>query len=88
MCLLIYYFLNDRKPGENRSITVYMDKKKVSSKACSIEASSASNELMKTICDNVPITKQMYDELRPNPMKPCRRMAGNLKLCSFKLNYF
>lgn len=60
-----------------------MDKKKVSSKACSIEVSPASNELMKTICDNVPITKQMYDELRPNPMKPCRRMAGNLKWSYF-----
>lgn len=78
MCFNYYVFLINRKPGENRSITVYMDKKKVSSKACSIEVSPDSNELMKTLCDNVPITKQMYDELRPNPMKPCRRMAGNL----------
>lgn len=68
--------LNFRKPGGNRSITIYMDKKKVNNKACSIELSPASNELIKKICDNIPITKQMYDELLPNPMKPYRRMAG------------
>lgn len=56
-----------------------MDKKKVNSKSCSIEVSTVSNELMTTICDNVPITKQMYDELLPNPMKPYRRMAGTFR---------
>lgn len=56
-----------------------MDKKKVNSNSCSIEVSLASNELMKRICDNVPITKQMYDELLPNPMKPFRRMAGKFE---------
>ncbi|XP_025411649.1 3'-5' RNA helicase YTHDC2-like isoform X3 [Sipha flava] len=63
------------KPGENRSITIYMDKKKVNNNSSSIEVSLTSNELMTKICDNVPITKQMYDELLPNPMKPFRRMA-------------
>jgi len=53
-----------------------MDKKKVNSKACSIEVSSVSNELMKKICHSMPISKEMYDELLPNPMKPYRRMAG------------
>lgn len=61
-----------------------MDKKKVNSKACSIEMSSVSNDLMKKVCDNVPITKQMYDELLPNPIKPYRRMAGKLKNVIFK----
>lgn len=60
-----------------------MDKKKVNCKACSIEVSAVSNELMKTICDNVPITKQMYDELLPNPMKPYRRMAGKYRIISY-----
>jgi len=53
-----------------------MDSKKINSKACSIELSSVSNDMIKKICDYVPITKQMYDELLPNPMKPYRRMAG------------
>lgn len=56
-----------------------MDKKILSSRACSIEICSDSNGLMTKICDNVPITKQMYDELLPNPMKPYRRMAGKYK---------
>lgn len=58
-----------------------MDKKKVNSKACSIEMSLVSNDMMKKVCDNVSITKQMYDELLPNPMKPYRRMAGKFKEC-------
>ncbi|VVC42041.1 Hypothetical protein CINCED_3A008693 [Cinara cedri] len=62
-------------PDETRSITVYMDIKKLNSNACSLEISLSSNELMTNMCDNVPITKQMYDELLPNPMKPYRRMA-------------
>lgn len=53
-----------------------MDQKLVNSRAGSIEVSLASNELMKKLCDHVPITKQMYDELLPNPMRPYRRMAG------------
>lgn len=53
-----------------------MNKKKVNSKASSIEVAAVSNDIMKKICDHVPITKQMYDELLPNPMKPYRRMAG------------
>lgn len=53
-----------------------MDQKLVNSRAGSIEVSLASTELMKKLCDHVPITKQMYDELLPNPMRPYRRMAG------------
>lgn len=80
MCIYCNYnicifFFNFRKPG-HRSITIQMDKKKVNNKACSIEVSVASNDIIEKICDNVPITKQMYDELLPNPMKPYRRMAG------------
>lgn len=65
-----------------------MDKKKVNSKACSIELSSVSNELITKICDKVPITKPMYDELLPNPLKPYRRMAGKSKLCLFYEYFF
>lgn len=79
LCIIILFYIYNRKPGETRSITIYMDKKQVNNKACSIEISSGSNELMTTICDNVLITKQMYDELLPNPMKPYRRMAGKFK---------
>jgi len=57
-----------------------MDKKKVNNKACSIEISSISNELIKKNCNSVPISKEMYDELLPNPVKPYRRMAGKLQL--------
>jgi hypothetical protein len=78
VCHNNFLFLN-RKPGENRSITIYMDKKKVNNNSSSIEVSLTSNELMTKICDNVPITKQMYDELLPNPMKPFRRMAGKFQ---------
>lgn len=63
----------------SRSITIYMDKKKVNNRACGIELSSVSNELMKTICDCIPINQEMYNDLLPNPMKPYRRMAGKLK---------
>lgn len=68
-------FQHFRKPG-HRSITIKMDKKIVNSKACSIEVTAVSIDIMKKICDHIPITKQMYDELLPNPMKPYRRMAG------------
>lgn len=53
-----------------------MNKKKINSKACSIEVSSVSNEIMKTVCECVPINKETYDGLLPNPIKPYRRMAG------------
>lgn len=53
-----------------------MDKKIINSKACSIELSSVSKELIMAVCDKIPITQQMYEELLPNPMKPFRRMAG------------
>lgn len=71
----MYFLFHFRKPG-HRSITIQMDSKKVNNKACSIEVSEASNDIITKICDHVPITKQMYDELLPNPMKPYRRMAG------------
>lgn len=64
-----------------------MDKKKVNNKACSIELSSVSNELITQICGKVPITKPIYDELLPNPLKPYRRMAGKSKLF-FLCNFF
>lgn len=82
-----FLFLNYRKPGENRSITIYMDKKKVNNNSSSIEVSLTSNELMTKICDNIPITKQMYDELLPNPMKSFRRMAGKFKEYLNKICY-
>lgn len=62
-----------------------MDKKKVNCNSCSIEVSLASSELMKRICDNVPISKQMYDQLLPNPMKAFRRMAGKLIKYLYKM---
>jgi len=62
-----------------------MDSKKINSKACSIEISAVSNDIIKKVCDHVPITKQMYDELLPNPMKPYRRMAGKSKSLISKL---
>lgn len=50
--------------------------KKSDMRACDINVSSASNELMTKTCDNIVITRQMYEELLPDPMKPFRRMAG------------
>ncbi|XP_050524124.1 3'-5' RNA helicase YTHDC2-like isoform X2 [Daktulosphaira vitifoliae] len=61
--------------GNNRSITVYMNKTNIDNKAGNIAISPISKEIVTKICHSVPLTKEMYIELLPNPIKPFQRMA-------------
>ncbi|XP_050434677.1 3'-5' RNA helicase YTHDC2-like isoform X2 [Adelges cooleyi] len=72
--------------GPLRYITIYKKKTKnkfkkknkklsIIDNAASVEISSISQEIITKTCDNIPITKQMYEELLPNPMKQFQRMA-------------